>query len=276
MSNKKTDTKNIGALEAITFTMSSVALALSVYMFIDTSDADRIKEITTLYSLEDKVDQDVNIQEPKGQVSEEFLENFIMENPKLIVKSLGKMRFEQEQLKKQAATKKIETFNDALFNKKTDPVIGNLNGKHVLVEFIDNNCGYCKKLAPVLERLIEIDPEAKIIVKEFPIFDTNPSSHYSALVGTSIWLTEPSKYAEFHKLAINTPRLSNDAVDAFAEQVGMPISSIEDKMGRAEQIIKENRLLGTQLQVTGTPTIFIGGERLHGGLTAEQLKAKFL
>ncbi|WP_413694420.1 thioredoxin domain-containing protein [Psychromonas sp. KJ10-2] len=139
-----------------------------------------------------------------GGASDKQLGDYLMDNPEKIIKSLAKYRFLQEQESNKVAKNKVESFNAALYEDETDPVLGNPKGKHVVVEFVDNNCGYCKALAPTLEEFVRIDPEAKVIVKEFPIFKTNPSSRYSALMGTAIWLADPSKYADFHHKTMKT------------------------------------------------------------------------
>jgi protein-disulfide isomerase len=117
--------------------------------------------------------------------NEQFVQ-LLSDNPEAIMDSVDKFNDKKEQIAKDKAKKIIEKYSDALYQDKNDPIFGNPNGKHVVVEFIDYNCGYCKKLSPTLAKFIELDPEAKVIVKEYPIFTNQPTSQYSAEIGTAL------------------------------------------------------------------------------------------
>ncbi|WP_413694480.1 DsbA family protein [Psychromonas sp. KJ10-2] len=50
---------------------------------------------------------------------------------------------------------------------------------------------------------------------------------------------------------------------------------MSEYIDQAARQVEKNRTLGNQLEVTGTPTVFVNNERMHGGLTAQQLAAMF-
>ncbi|BBM67895.1 membrane protein (plasmid) [Vibrio alfacsensis] len=206
--------------------------------------------------------------------SGDSVKDYIMDNPDVVVKSLAKYRFEQEQLAKADEAKKVQSSMDALYNDANDPFIGNPNGKHVIVEFVDYNCGYCKRLTPVFKEFVSIDPEAKVIVKEYPIFTNQPTSAYSALVATAVFYYKPERYADVHH-ALMSNKLTREGIDKILSDRGINKDELQPYFDKAKQQIEKVRGLGAQLNVTGTPTVFIGSERTHGGLTAQQLKAKF-
>ncbi|MDN3719546.1 thioredoxin domain-containing protein [Roseibium salinum] len=47
--------------------------------------------------------------------------------------------------------------------------MGNPEGSVTLVEFFDYNCGYCKRAHADMVRLIEEDPDLRVVLKEFPV-----------------------------------------------------------------------------------------------------------
>ena len=56
----------------------------------------------------------------------------------------------------------------------------------------------------------------------------------------------------------------------------MPKQELKPYLDKAKMQIDKVRKLGMQLQVTGTPTVFLeNGERTHGGFTADELIASF-
>ena len=67
-----------------------------------------------------------------------------MQNPELIIKSVEKLRQVAEQEEKSKTDYLEKNFN-SLANELDIPWQGNKDAKVVLVEFIDYNCGYCKK-----------------------------------------------------------------------------------------------------------------------------------
>lgn len=202
------------------------------------------------------------------------LEQFLMDNPEVVIKSLAKYRFEQEQLAGQKEQAAVKQSHDALYTDKNDPFLGNPNGKHVVVEFVDYNCGYCKRLTATMKEFVSIDPEAKVIIKEYPIFQNNPTSAYSALVATAVFYLNPNLYADVHT-AFMSNNLSREFIDQTLVSLGITKQELDPHMDRAKKQIETVRALGNRLQVTGTPTVFVGSEKLQGGLSAVELKARF-
>lgn len=245
-------------------TLSNISLYLSMHSKIDTIDFN---------SLKDKV---IELEQNKNQSSltVEDVENVIMENPELLVKSLAKLRFEQEQLAAQREAEQVEKSLDALYSDAGDPYIGNPAGKHVLTEFVDYNCGACKTLSPQMKAFVALDPEAKVIIKEFPIFQNNPTSAYSAIMATAVFYHDPQAYSQVHN-AFMTNQLTREFIDQTIADLGIAKEDLAPHIDRAKQQIEKVRSLGAQLRVSGTPTVFIGAERVRGGLSAMELKARF-
>ncbi|NOI32275.1 thioredoxin domain-containing protein [Vibrio coralliilyticus] len=204
----------------------------------------------------------------------EDIDKFIMDNPEVVVKSLAKYRFEQEQLSKQKESERTESFMDQLYNDDSDPYFGNPNGKHVIVEFADYNCGHCKRLSPTLEQFVAIDPEAKVIMKEYPIFTDRPTSAYAALMATAVFYHKPQSYEAVHKAFMKT-KLTREFIDQTIAKQGITKEDLQPHLDRAKRQIEKVRTLGAQLGVRGTPTVFVGKERRGANVTASQLKAMF-
>ncbi|EKA5635847.1 thioredoxin domain-containing protein [Vibrio navarrensis] len=203
------------------------------------------------------------------------IKKFIMNNPDVLVKSLAKYRFEQEQKAKAQEQENVKNAMDALFNDPNDPFIGNPNGKKVVVEFIDYNCGYCKRFAQTLEQFIAIEPDAKIIIKEFPIFQNKPTSAYSALIATAIFYYKPELYDKVHHEFMSM-QLTREKIDETVASLGIQMEDLKPHMEKARKQIEIVRGLGARLNVNGTPTVFLStGERGSAGWTVEDLSAAF-
>jgi protein-disulfide isomerase len=209
--------------------------------------------------------------------SSDDIKSYLMDNPDTIVKSLAKYRFKQEQIAKQQATEKAQSKTEELFNNPDDPFFGNPNGKHVLVEFMDYNCGHCKKLAPRLEEFVAADPEAKVIIKEFPIFINQPTSAYSAMMGVALSFHKPELYHQYHQAIVSQRRLTRESIDQVISDLGVDKSDLKPYLDKAKTHIEDVRGLATVLGITGTPTVYssTGAEPFHGVSNVGQLLSMF-
>ena len=263
-------------LSKISLTVAAAAVAISGYSYIQLSD-ERVA-IAELRGLINNLSTKVEVKPTEAamaQVDDSKLKEFIMNNPETIVKSLTKFQFEEEQKALANENARMESFLPSIYEDKNDPFYGNPDGQHVVVEWVDYNCGYCKRLAPAMAEFVATNPEAKVIIKEFPIFQNNPTSAYSSLIGTAVYLTQPESYAEYHKTIINQPNLTIDIIDAVVVELGLTKEQLQPVMNTAQKQLEKNRTLGAQLGINGTPTLIVNGEKRAGNLNAQQLTALF-
>ena len=89
---------------------------------------------------------------------------FLLGNPDLLPQ-MAQAYEEQE------AAKRLAQMGGAVFEPFPGVVLGNPNGKTVLVEFTDYNCPYCEASLKDVNRLIAEDPDLKVVIREWPIFE---------------------------------------------------------------------------------------------------------
>ena len=82
--------------------------------------------------------------------------------------------------------------NDNLF-------LGNKNGKEIIIEFFDYNCGYCKRSFPEIMELVSENKDIKIILKELPVLGESSILASKASIASQ----KQDKYFEFHQELIN-------------------------------------------------------------------------
>lgn len=162
----------------------------------------------------------------------------------------------------------------ALVDDPTSLAIGNPRGRDVVVEFLDYRCPYCRTLAPDLRRLVAEDPEARLIVKEWPIF--GGISIYAARVAlASVW---QGKFDAVHAALLDARgSLDRDGVRQAAESAGVDLARLDrDLASRGAEL---DRLLhrveaeAVALRLKGTPGLVIGGRVIAGALSLDDLKS---
>ncbi|ASK79346.1 hypothetical protein CF386_09800 [Paraphotobacterium marinum] len=260
-------TKNGNSLTKVAIVISLVAFGVAAYDFVREknvqNEVDILKEQLNQLKLQTSSSTKAENIQMNQYVKTNELEKVLIENPSWTVNALNKFqqnKKEQEELKVQQL---IKDNQDALYNNSQDPFIGNKNGSKVLVEFLDYNCGYCKKFSQIAYKLIKNNPDLKIIIKEFPIFGPQSGSTYGAEVATALFAKYPEKYDKFHKLLVeHKGKLSTKIVDNYLIKVGLSKSDIESELPKAKDNIYKNRILARKIGVRGTPSVFYGDERV--------------
>ncbi len=196
---------------------------------------------------------------------EKIIKNFIINNPELIKDVLTNLS-EKENLQEKLAGMKL------LKDDKNDPFFGNPNGKKIIYEFSDYNCGYCKKIFFDLLSISNEDKDVKVVVKEFPILAE--SSIISAKAGIAAHLQK--RFNVFHEnLMTHRGRLDSEIISKIAENSGIDLSllllDMEDK--KIDQIIMKNRKTAKILGIRGTPAIIIGDKIIPGAISKSEIKS---
>src|SRR5260370_31870284 len=108
------------------------------------------------------------------------------------------------------------------------PVGGNPNGDVTLVEFLDYHCPYCRQMVPVMMQAENLDPQLRVVYKEFPIL--GPNSTFAAKA--SLAAHKQGKYVAFHR-ALYQVRGNVDPrkVTEVAATVGLDADRLKADMG---------------------------------------------
>ncbi len=144
-----------------------------------------------------------------------------------------------------------------LFHHAGDPILGNPHGKVTLVEFLDYQCSHCIAMDKGIQALIQANPNLRVVIKEFPIF--NSFSFYAAQAALSA--NQQGKFALFHHGLVNLAGdINHDTLTSLAQRVGLNLAQFNSELDSSAVAaqISSNRSLGQELQLTGTPAFFIG------------------
>lgn len=157
------------------------------------------------------------------------------------------------------------------------PSRGSQSAAFVITEFADFHCGYCKKAAPELKKLVELQPgKVRHIFRHFPL-SSSPGQGSFLTHEASECAYEQGKFWEYHdgifamSGAPDEPALYN-----LAAQTGLEPKQFSSclKGGKTRQKISDDAAEGSRRQVQGTPTYFIGSEKTSGFQTYEEWVAK--
>jgi len=144
----------------------------------------------------------------------------------------------------------------------------------IVVMYADYNCGYCKRMEPVLANALKTDRRLAVVHKEWPIF--GEVSEHAARVALAA--TYQGRYDAVHRAFMLSPtRLSDkDMVDTVAKQAGVDwarlTSDLKAHAADIDAILLRNEREAALLRLQGTPGLVINGYLFRGALSDEQLK----
>ncbi len=155
------------------------------------------------------------------------------------------------------------------------PFAGASNADVTVVEFLDFNCPYCKKTAPVLRAFLAADPKVRVLYRDWPIF--GGVSVYAARAALAA--NYQGRYLQAHDALIsNQGRLTSEAeVRDRLKGAGVDLARLDrDVVTHAADIsalLKRVDDEAMHLHFEGTPGFVVGDFVEFGAPDLAGLKA---
>lgn len=200
-----------------------------------------------------------------------IVRDYILANPEVLLEAMQALEKKQETQRESVAQQAINAYEAKLLRDSESPVAGNPNGDVTIVEFMDYQCGYCKRAFSTLEAVLKADGRVRIVYKELPILGEVSRIAASAALAAR----KQGKYAALHKALMEfRGKLDRARILEIAASVGIDVPQLEKDMEEAgiNQNIERNLALASALGVRGTPAFVIGRQFVPGAVDADTLK----
>lgn len=199
------------------------------------------------------------------QAIEKIIHHYLVNNPNVLVEASQALQRQRMQAAQQQALKAIQQNKTALFENPKTPSITSHHKKAtkpsaIIIEFFDYQCGHCKDMASIIEKLVK-NNNVKVIFKEFPIFGKN--SEFAARAALAAM--SQKQYYAFHNALFAAPNpLNNKKVLAIAKKTGLNIKKLRADMKNKtiSKQLAENRDLASKLGLVGTPAFVVANDKL--------------
>ena len=201
---------------------------------------------------------------------EKIIENYLLENPEVLIKSLGIYR--EKQLVKEK--KQVKTFIAEYYETKDYenlPFTGNNTGSTIITEFIDYNCGYCKKTLLSINKLLEKYKDVKVVFVDFPILSETSLSAAKAALAAS----KQNAYFAYHSALLkNNKKINDDYLIKLAKTLKLDLKKFKDDMASDEivSLIEKNIEFARNLNIRGTPSFIINKKMYPGAYDFNKLE----
>jgi protein-disulfide isomerase len=205
----------------------------------------------------------------------ELIRETLMKNPDLVMDALyeHERRSQEAQL---AAQRKAISDVATLVDPATSIIAGNPKGDVTLIEFMDYNCGFCKRGLEDVVALVKADPNLKVVVKDFPFLGPG-SEEASRVAFAAKKQLSGERYWDFHlklmrsKGQMNFARALEIARESGADVARLKKDAETDEVREAIGKVVE---LGRQIGIQGTPAYVVGDELVSGAVGEAVLKQK--
>ena len=150
-------------------------------------------------------------------------------------------------------------------------VTGNPQGDVTIVEFFDTRCPYCRRLEPVMAKLLAQDHGVRLIYKDLPILGPPSVLGSKALLAA----IRQGGYEQLRDAIMAAPPQTTKAIiKEAAEGLGLDWPRLARDMDdpAIQTQIEENLKLAQAIGVHGTPAMLIGDTLVPGAVELPDLR----
>lgn len=199
---------------------------------------------------------------------------YLLDHPEIVMEMIQLLEEKKQQASAEVDRDLVAQNRDAIFDDGFSWVGGNPEGSLTIVEFLDYQCGYCRKAQPDVRALLEQDGDVRLIVKELPIL--GPGSELAARAAIATLIAKGAEaYAGLHDrlMALQGP-VDDTVLDRTLEEAGLDVAAIRAGMADPEvdRRLAETRALGETLAIAGTPTFVFDNRLVRGYVPLEQMQ----
>lgn len=160
-----------------------------------------------------------------------------------------------------------------LFNDPDTPVLGNPLGTLPVAEFFDYRCPYCRRMHPLIARLLADEHDVRYVAKEWPVFG-GPSITAARVALAANW---QGKFAAVNDALFTSIGALDDAnIRATTAAAGVDMARLDRDLSARGTAL--DRMLGrvaeqaASLGLQGTPGFVIGRYLVPGALSYDDLR----
>lgn len=205
---------------------------------------------------------------PQRAEIEKIVREYLLANPELLAEMQSELEQRQTERLRVAQREALKSEQDALLKSPNAPVVGNPNGDVTVVEFMDYNCGFCKRSVGDLQAMLKADPKLRLVLKIFPVL--GPDSLEAGQVALAVQnQLKGDKFWSFHTQLMETRgRVGRERALEVAREAGVDMARLERDLANPaiRQTLEGTMELADKLSLTGTPAYVIGDEVVFGAV----------
>ena len=151
-----------------------------------------------------------------------------------------------------------------------EKVKGNPESTVILAEYSDFQCPACASFTPILEEIMsEYGDQLRFEYHHFPLISIHPSAELAARVSEAAGVQ--GKFWEMHDLLFERQASWSQSINPknqftdFAKELGLDVDAFNRHLNTkaVRETVQEDMREGRSLQITGTPSFYLNGEKME-------------
>lgn len=189
----------------------------------------------------------------------EIAKAYLLDHPEVLLEVSQKLQAQQHEQQLHAMTAAVLAHQDALLNDPSTPSYGPADAKVAVVEFFDYQCSVCAHQAPVMEALMQANPQVRYVFKEWPIFGARwPASMDAAETGLQIWQQKgAAAYLAYHNAVFATGHNEGQLTQQDISHASAKAGKLKGKKAEILDTLAQTDALAQNLGFRGTPGLIV-------------------
>ena len=213
-------------------------------------------------------------QQAKPPVDPKFvaqLREALRQNPEIIFEAaaIGQQKQRDAQTAQQNAS--VAQYRPTLLAAKPfGPVLGNADAKNTVVEFLDYHCGFCKRSAPLVDKIVAENKDVRVVVVMRPIL--GPDSEVMARYALAAALQGKFQAAHDGLYALPAGPVNDEVLRTLSQKIGVNFDKAKvDMTGDSVMAtLQKHREISEKMNVNGTPFFLTAKSVLPGAPQSEE------
>lgn len=204
-----------------------------------------------------RTDSTVAVNASDRAAIEQIVREYVLNHPEILPEAMNNLQAREN-------ARQLASHGGDIEKPFPGAILGNPQGKVVLVAFSDYGCTYCRQSVADVAALIGANPDLKVVMRELPIL--SPESGEAAK--WSLAAAEQGRYAAFHDAMFAAGRPDARSIALAAEAAGLDLDRARKVIAepRIASEIEQNLSLARKLGFNGTPSWAIGEQLLTGAV----------
>ncbi len=220
----------------------------------------------------------VSAQQPLTQADREVLHEeiraYLLENPGILREMIALLEAEVQAGSMASDPELLAEHGAALFDDGYSYVGGNPEGSFTIVEFLDHQCGYCRRAHPEMVELLDADGDIRWVIKEMPIL--GPGSVLASRAAIAGMIAEgPETYRGLvDRFQLMQGRIDETVVEEAIASIAADPAAVRAAMDdpEVERRIADTRSLAEKMGFNGTPAFVFDDLIVRGYLPLAQME----
>lgn len=205
-----------------------------------------------------------------------IIRDYLMAHPEVLRDAITELDTREKQAEADTRRKALAELGGKLADEPDSLIIGNPDGKITLVEFFDYNCGYCKRAAADLDKLMKSNKDLRVVLRDFPILSSG--SLEAALVALAAHNQfTGDKYWEFHRRLLGSrTAVGKEQALAVAQAMGADMDRLKADAAdpKTRAAIQQSLSDAQALALNGTPSYVVGDEAIVGAQGFDEIQKR--